>query len=361
MLLELEKIKQDFSELKKLGLLIDINRYNPKKEKSETPSKCYWRNKRVLITGVDGMVGSTIADVLISLGAEVCGTIRRRSFDHYKHQHTRHNLDKMKFRECDLCDYGQVLEIMREIQPDVIFHQAAESFVPLGLDQPQHVVENNCVSTTNILEASRMIDVKGIQLACSSEQYGFVKSVEEIPIKETQELRPTSTYAATKVFTENVAKAYYHTYKLPVVITRTFNQEGPRRGDRFFTARIAKQIASKPDKIIMGNPNAVRDFTHVYDTVNAQILAVEKANRNEVYNICSGVGITTGDYASLALNSFGMKIPIFVDTELLRAYERKEALFDGFIGDNSKFCEKTGWKPTRSLIDIIKDGVRTYE
>jgi GDP-4-dehydro-6-deoxy-D-mannose reductase len=223
------------------------------------------------------------------------------------------------------------------------------------------------VSTTNLLEAATKEDksIKGIQLACSSEQYGFVKDISELPVKETNELRPTSTYAATKVFTEFIGKSFFYSYGTPTVITRTFNQEGPRRGPQFFTARIGTQVkdvlSGKSDNIVMGNPNSVRDFTHIHDSVRAQILAVERCERGQAYNICSGKGITTGDYAKLATKVWNIKVPILVDKKLLRPYERDEALFDGFIGDNQKFSEKTGWKPTQSVVDIIKDGVRFYQ
>lgn len=363
-----------FEPLKKTGHIIDISSLEAyeqavKGAKSAVPDQKYWSGKRVLITGASGMVGSTMADVLIAMGAQVYGTIKRHAVAY--HPNLQHNLEtgKLKAIEVDLRDYGRVVGIMKEIEPHAIFHQAAESFVPTSIQQPSHVVENNCVSTVNVLEAATKEDksLEGIQLACSSEQYGFVKSAGEIPIKEESELRPTSTYAVTKVFTDYIARAYYYMYKTPTVITRTFNQEGPRRGPQFFTARIGMQIASclagKAERIVMGNPNSVRDFLHVHDSVKAQIIAVEKCNRGEVYNICSGKGISTGDYATLAMRTAGLhgKVPLLIDKSLLRTYERGESLIDGFIGDNSKIAEKTGWRPTKSVVDIVKDGVEYYK
>lgn len=373
-LLPLEDVfsEDKFVSLKNSGHLISLDKLKKgeSKEKivSKAPSQEFWRDKRVLITGTAGMVGSTMADILLGLGAKVYGTVKRHAVQN--HPNLDHNIrgEKIKLFEVDLRDYSRVAGIVKEIEPNVVFHQAAESFVPTGIQQPSHVVENNCVSTINLLEAATKEgkSLEGIQLACSSEQYGFVKDISELPVKETNELRPTSTYAATKVFTEYLAKSYFYSYRTPTVITRSFNQEGPRRGPQFFTARIAIQIANclkgNSDKIIMGNPNAVRDFTHIHDSAAGQILAVEKCNRGEAYNICSGKGITTGDYARLAVSNYGLegKVKIFVDKGLLRSYERGEALIDGFIGDNSKFVQKTGWKPTKSLFDIIEDGVKHY-
>ncbi|MBU0532693.1 GDP-mannose 4,6-dehydratase [Patescibacteria group bacterium] len=360
-----------FLQLKKAGLLITRENFDEyessmKTNDSALPNPTFWKEKRILITGSAGMVGSTLVDQLIELGAEVHGTVKRHAVSHYPNIHHAIENGKLTSVEIDLRDYGAVVSVISDIEPHVIFHQAAESFVPTSLSQPSHVVENNCVSTVNLLEATTKKDnIEGIQLACSSEQYGFIRNMDELPVKETNELRPTSTYAATKVFTENIARAYHYMYKTPTVITRTFNQEGPRRGPNFFTARIATQLAkclkNETDRIIMGNPNSIRDFTHVHDSVRAQILAVEKCKRGEPYNICSGRGIMTGEYLQLALKltELDNQVKTYINPSFLRPYERGEALFDGFIGDNSKFVAATGWAPKKTLRDIITDGIDT--
>jgi GDP-4-dehydro-6-deoxy-D-mannose reductase len=368
-LLEFSKVYDAgrFDSFIKSGLMHDIYHAAKGSRPGETLSQSDWQDKRILITGSDGMVGSTMADILIALGAKVHGTIKRHAIN--SHPNIQHNLDsgKLIVHEVDLCDYGRTSELVKDIEPHCIFHQAAESFVPTSIQQPSSVVENNCVSTTNVLEAATKFDksLEGVQLACSSEEYGFVKDESELPIAETRELRPTSTYAVTKVFTEYIGKAYYHMYRTPTFMTRSFNQEGPRRGQQFFTARVAKQMADLLHGhihfVTMGNPNSVRDFTHIHDSATAQLMSVLKCDLGESYNICSGKGISTGDYVRLALRIYDLAdTPIFVDQRLLRNYERGCGLFDGFIGSNEKFCKATGWKPTKSLVDIIQDGVRQY-
>jgi len=361
--------RSKFEPLVSAGFLMDIDNLEKLSShvKSARPDPKYWAGKRVFVSGAAGMVGSTIIDLLVGMGAEVHGAVKRHGLPSYPYLQSSLDEGKLKLAEVDLRDYSRVAGLIKEIEPHAIFHQAAESFVPTSIQQPSHVVENNCVSTVNLLEAATKDDknLEGLQLACSSEQYGFIKSTDELPVKETNELRPTSTYAATKVFTEYLAKSYFYSYRTPTVITRTFNQEGPRRGPQFFTARIAIQVNAclkgKSKQLVMGNPNSVRDFTHVHDSAAAQIMAVEKCNRGEAYNICSGRGITTGDYARLALRTFNLgDVPIMVDKSLLRPYERGEALIDGFIGNNSKFSEKTGWKPVKGILDIIRDGVAHY-
>jgi GDP-4-dehydro-6-deoxy-D-mannose reductase len=361
-----------FDGLKKSGHLVDIEHLDEYEKavhqnKSTEINPEFWKEKRVFVTGSAGMVGSTIIDILLEAGAEVHGTIKRHASAYHPNIQQRIDSGELKSVDVDLRDYGRMIALMREIEPHAIFHQAAESFVPTSLSQPSHVVENNCVSTINVLEAATKEDksLEGLQVACTSEQYGFIKSMDELPVKETNELRPTSTYAVTKVFTDYIARSYFYMYKTPTVITRTFNQEGPRRGPQFFTARVAQQIVNvlnkKANRIVMGNPNPVRDFTHVHDSAKAQILAVEKCERGEVYNICSGKGITIGDYMKLALRTFDLELPIVIDKALLRPYERGEALVDGFIGDNTKFVEKTGWRPKKTIMEIIRDGVEYYK
>lgn len=362
---------EKFRELVARGFLIDTENMGEyeksiKANQSARPSETYWEGKRVLVTGASGMVGSTMIDSLIALGAEVYGTIKRHAVA--QHPNIEHNIETGKLRtfEADLRDYGRIASIIKEVDPHAISHQAAESFVPTSIQQPGHVVENNCVSTVNLLEAvaKEGKSLEGIQVACSSEQYGFIRNIEELPVREENELRPTSTYAATKVFTEYVAKSYFYTYHTPTVITRTFNQEGPRRGPQFFTSRVATQIGKilegKADKLVLGNPNSVRDFTHIHDSAAAQLLAIEKCDRGKAYNVCSGKGITTGHYAMLALRTFGLdgRVPLLIDKNLLRPYEKGDALFDGFIGSYAKLTEKTGWRPTKTVVDIIKDGTK---
>jgi len=159
---------------------------------------------------------------------------------------------------------------------------------------------------------------------------------------------------------EYIALLYYSSYNIPSIITRGFNHEGPRRGIQFVTSVIHNQIAEilekKRDQIIIGNPNAIRDFTHVKDTVNAYILASEKKNYGEPYNVCSGKGITIADYIILTKNIFNISADVFVDRNRIRPSE-----VPLLIGRNDKIVKDLGWHPVRSIVDIIKEGVKYYQ
>ena len=211
-----------------------------------------------------------------------------------------------------------------------------------------------------IFEAARKSDqeLESIQVACSSEQYGLVDP-SEVPISEELKknpFRPRSVYGITKVSSEQIAWLYHNSYGVPSIITRGFNHEGPRRGIQFVTSVVHRQITEilrgKSDKIIVGNPNAIRDFTHV----NAYILVSESKKYGEPYNVCSGKGITIADYVKLAKNTFDLNVPVYVDLDRLRPSE-----VPLLIGRNDKIVNEIGWSPTRTILDIIREGVQYFQ
>lgn len=354
-------------ELEKQGFIIKPNKIDRyledfKNQKSTFPDEKYWKDKRVLITGISGFAGSHLAEQLLDLGCEVHGTIRRHAVP--MHENIEHLRGKIILHEADITSAERILRIFEEIQPNAVFHLAAESFVPTSFREPVRVCQNNIMGTINIFEAARRFDnnLESLQVACSSEQYGLVDP-DEVPVTEDLKrnpFRPRSIYGITKCATEQIAWLYHNSYGLPSVITRGFNHEGPRRGIQFVTSVIHRQIVeilnNKRKMIIIGNPNAIRDFTHVKDTVNAYILVSEKKKFGEPYNVCSGKGITIADYVKLATDIFNIDVDIFVDPKRLRPSE-----VPLLIGRNEKIVKATGWKPRRSILDIIKEGVEYFQ
>ncbi|MEJ2251947.1 MAG: GDP-mannose 4,6-dehydratase, partial [Candidatus Lokiarchaeota archaeon] len=258
----------------------------------------------------------------------------------------------------------RILGLFEDIKPNAIFHLAAESFVPTSFREPVRVAQNNIEGTLNVFEAARRIDdeLESIQVACSSEQYGLVDP-EEVPVVENikkNPFRPRSVYAITKVATEQIAWLYHDSYGVPSIITRGFNHEGPRRGIQFVTSVVHRQIVEIlkgiRNKIVVGNPNAIRDFTHVKDTVNAYILVSEKKKYGEPYNVCSGKGISVADYVRLSKKIFKIDNDVFIDPSRLRPSE-----VPLLIGKNEKIRREIGWNPTKSILDIIKDGVSYFQ
>jgi GDP-4-dehydro-6-deoxy-D-mannose reductase len=354
-------------ELERQGFMIipeQIDEYlkSFKERKSAIPDEKYWRDKRVLITGISGFAGSHLAEQLIDLGCEVHGTIRRHAVP--MHENIEHLRGKIHLHEADITSAERILEIFEEIKPNAVFHLAAESFVPTSFREPVRVSHNNIVGTLKIFEAARRSDdeLESVQVACSSEQYGLVDP-KEVPVIEDLKrnpFRPRSVYGITKCATEQIAWLYYNSYGVPSIITRGFNHEGPRRGIQFVTSVIHRQIVeilqNKTDKIVIGNPNSIRDFTHVKDTVNAYVLVSEKKKYGEPFNVCSGKGITIADYVRLAKQTFNIDTKVFVDKNRIRPSE-----VPLLIGRNDKIIKQTGWRPTRSVVDIIKEGVKYFQ
>jgi len=354
-------------ELEESGYIINPDKIedylaNFKSKSSAMPDKKKWVDKRVLITGISGFAGSHLAEQLLDLGCEVHGTIRRHAVP--MHENIEHLRGHIHLHEADITSGERINSIFEEINPHAVFHLAAESFVPTSFREPTRVITNNIVGTMQIFEAARRFgqELESIQVACSSEQYGLVDA-SEVPISEEikrNPFRPRSIYGITKVSTEQIAWLYHNSYGVPSVITRGFNHEGPRRGIQFVTSVVHRQIVEilkgKTDKIIVGNPNAIRDFTHVKDTVNAYILVSEKQNYGAPYNVCSGKGITVADYVKLAKRVFNIDAPVLIDENRLRPSE-----VPLLIGKNDKIINEIGWYPTRTILDIIKEGVKYFQ
>jgi len=354
-------------ELEKQGFIIKPEKIDSyledfKSRVSALPDENYWKDKRILITGISGFAGSHLAEQLLDLGCEVHGTIRRHAVP--MHENIEHLRGKIFLHEADITSAERILGVFEEIRPNAVFHLAAESFVPTSFREPVRVSHNNIVGTLKIFEAARRFNdgLESVQVACSSEQYGLVDP-NEVPVTEDLKLnpfRPRSVYGITKCATEQIAWLYHNSYGVPSVITRGFNHEGPRRGIQFVTSVVHRQIVeilnNTRDKLVIGNPNAIRDFTHVKDTVNAYILISEKKKYGEPFNVCSGKGITIGDYVTLAKKIFNLDVEVYVDPKRIRPSE-----VPLLIGRNDKLVNETGWRPTKSIVDIIKEGVEYFQ
>ncbi len=315
------------------------------------PSQEYWSGKTVFVTGISGFVGSHLAEKLLSMGAQVFGIIRRRTslenIEGVKH--------KLNLINGDISDSYSIFAAMKEIQPDIVFHLAAQSYVPLSWSAPLETIRANVEGTLNVLEAVRKTDtVKRIHFAGSSEEYGHVLP-EESPIKESQPLRPISPYGVSKVACDLLCYQYGKSYNIGVIRTRTFNHTGPRRGKEFVTSNFAHQIATiikeKSEPVInVGNLNAVRDFTDVRDIICAYMLAVEKAKVNEVYNVGSGVGRKIEDVLNTLIRLGNVKVDIKQDPARLRPSD-----VEYLLCDSSKFRMETGWYPTIPFEKTMSD------
>ena len=308
---------------------------------------------KILITGVTGFVGSHLAEYCLSLDqqVEVIGTCRWRS----RRENIEHFEDAINLYECDLRDASSVKTLLADIQPERIFHLAAQSYVPSSWNSPGETITTNVIGQLNIFEAMRETNsTASIQIAGSSEEYGLVHP-EEAPITEENPLRPLSPYAVSKVAQDMLAYQYFQSYGLRVVRTRAFNHTGPRRGDVFVTSNFAKQIAEieagqRPPVIHVGDLNPKRDFTDVRDIVRAYWLSLEHCSLGEVYNVASGKAYRIKEVLKILLDNSEQDIEVVEDPERLRPSD-----VPLLLGDNSRFCKATGWSPEIPFEQTAKD------
>ena len=270
-----------------------------------------FKDKNILITGISGFVGSRMARVLVDQGANVCGLLRRRSDGRVPHNMSRLGLGKeVRLVEGDLESIASIGSAITASEPDVIFHLAAQSFVPRSFKDPNETMLCNSWGTSNLLEAVRVKDVDPVVVfAGSSEEYGLVLSSEEqykkaiekygtifpapehmpeVPTTETNPLRPMSPYAVSKVYGDYLMRNYWYSYGIRTVISRAFNHEGAGRGNMFVTSVATSQVMKlkfgESDTITIGNVNAFRDWSHVDDIIQGYLILAEKGNYGDVYN-----------------------------------------------------------------------------
>lgn len=305
-----------------------------------------------LITGITGFAGSHLADYLLHTGRyEVQGLLRWRS----NLDNLESSRDDIHFVEADIRDHSSVFAAISRLKPDYIFHLAAQSFVPSSWNAPAESINTNVMGTLNLFEAVRAADINPVILvACSSEEYGNV-SAQNLPVRESCPLKPLSPYAVSKVGQDMLSYQYFSSWGLNIIRTRAFNHTGPRRPDVFVCSSFARQVAEiekglQEPVIHTGNLDAIRDFTDVRDMVRAYEMAVHACESGQVYNICSGQGISISRVLDILLTSNSVQAARVVDEPRLRPSD-----VPVLIGDSTLFTDKTGWNRTISFEQTMED------
>jgi GDPmannose 4,6-dehydratase len=293
------------------------------------------KGKNILITGISGFIGAYLAKHLVENGANVYGLMRWRTVHGaVKNLEDKGIRNEVKLINGDLTDISSLAYALDVSKPDVVFHLGAQSYIPRSFSNPVETMEINVLGTQNLLEAIRIkgFDPK-IVWAGSSEEYGLViwsrqqyeqvkekykvlfpepEEIPEIPISETNPLRPMSPYAVSKVACDYLMRNYYSSYGMKTVVSRGFNTEGAGRGSMFVTSEIAKQVMmlklNEKNRIEIGNVNMFRDWSHVLDIVKGYCIIAEKGECGEVYNQGSGRTNSVLSYILLTLENAGWEI-----------------------------------------------------
>jgi GDP-4-dehydro-6-deoxy-D-mannose reductase len=314
--------------------------------------------EKYLITGFSGFVSRHFLEFLESRGSHssVLGIdVHEPKFDLRKFRRI-----KCGFESLDLMDDKRTQEVIYRFQPNYILHLASYSSVMYSWKNPAWSFQNNTNIFLNLLEVVRLLNLDARILSIgSSEEYGNVSDT-ELPLREEQPLRPVSPYAVARVSQEMLSRVYVNGYGMDVVITRSFNHLGPGQNELFVVSSFAKQIAEASKKGLpslemkTGDLSIVRDFTDVRDVVRAYHLLLTKGSKGEVYNVCSGRGVTLASIVSQLSQKKRIAVSTLTDPKLVRPSDNR-----AIVGSNDKISGAVGWKPEialeQSLDDILKD------
>src|SRR5712664_3519410 len=307
-------------------------------------------SRRAIITGITGQDGSYLAELLLSKGYEVVGTVRRSSAPNY--WRIQHLLDRITLKPADLLDQLSIIRVVDEVRPHELYNLAAMSFVPASWDQPMLTGEFNAQGVTRVLEAIRQVDPSiKIYQASSSEMFGKVR---EVPQTELTPFYPRSPYGVSKVFAHYITVNYRESYDLFAVSGMLFNHESPRRGLEFVTRKVTDGVAriklGLSDTLSLGNLDAHRDWGFAGDYVDAMWRMLQQ-DRADDFVIATGISHSVRDLVEVAFGHAGLdwRKHVTLDPKLIRPAE-----VEHLVGDCSKARQQLGWQPSIDFIGLVK-------
>ena len=302
------------------------------------------KNKKVLVTGADGFIGSHLTEALLDAGCKVKAFCYYNSFNSWGWIDTlpKEKIQKLEIFTGDVRDPNGVREAMKGCE--VVFHLAALIAIPYSYHSPDSYVDTNIKGTLNIVQAAKELGVERVLVTSTSEVYGTALYV---PIDEKHPRQGQSPYSATKIGADHIAESYYRSFNVPVTIVRPFNTYGPRQSARAVIPTIITQLLTGKTEIKLGAIHPTRDLLFVEDTANGfiEIAQSEKTIGQEV-NIATSSEITIGDLAQKIINQINPAAQIVADEIRLRP-EKSEV--ERLFGSNEKIIQLTNWKQQTSL------------
>lgn len=285
------------------------------------------RDKKILVTGHNGFLGSNLVKELVKLDAKVLTL---------NDNHGR----------VDLREWHKIWDLLKKEDVDYIYHLAAETYVPYSYQNPRKVYEVNISGTLNILELARRKGV-GRTIYTSSYVYGTPRY---LPIDEEHPIEPSNPYSRSKILSEKLLEAYYHDFGLKFVVLRPFNIYGRDQSPKFVIPSIIKQL--EKGKIVLKDHRPRRDFIHVQDVVNALVKALESKKDYDTFNIGYGKSYSVQEIADKIINLYGKPVTV----HYLEQRRRNEIM--DTVADISKAKDVLGWRPNididRGLLDVLE-------
>lgn len=306
-----------------------------------------------LITGIGGMVGSHLAELLLKKGDKVLGIYYNSTVN------IEELPPEMSLIECDVRYFNTVCDIISKYTPDRIFHLAAQSLPTVSLTKPQETFDINCTGTINVFESVKLLRKQKpgynpkVIVACSSAEYGASLTAENTPIKEDAQLLPLHPYGVSKVAQDLLAYQYFKNDELNSIRVRIFNTTGPRKVNDVcsdFTKRAVEIEKGKTAKLLVGNITTKRAITDVRDLAASLELLSEKGEAGEVYNVSGDKAYLISDIIEIIKKYSKAEIEVEVEKGLLRPVDEPI-----IFGDSSKLKNCTGWKQQYSIEKTITD------
>lgn len=307
--------------------------------------------RKIVITGITGSGGSYLADHIADnhQGTAIHGISRWHSTASAKNLAASRS--RVTLHECDLLDFKSVLDVLRRVKPDGIFHIASHANVRASFATPLAVLNNNIMGTANLFEAVRSAGLDPvIQLCSTSEVYGQVQK-KDVPITEECRFRPASPYAVSKAAQDMLGHTYFANYGMKVIRTRMFAYLNPRRADLFatsFAMQVARIEAGLQKTLLHGNLDSTRTLIDVRDAMGSYWAAMSRCEFGEAYNIGGTTVIKVGEFLELLKKLARCPIPSKADKNLFRPTDVTLQ-----IPDVSKFRRATGWKPRYSFRESV--------
>ncbi len=333
--------------------------------------------KKALITGVTGQDGSYLAEFLLNKNYEVHGIKRRTSLintDRIDHLYEEPHETDRKFilHHGDLTDSTSLIRIIQEVQPDEIYNLAAQSHVAVSFEEPEYTANSDAIGALRILEAIRILKLEKktkYYQASTSELYG---AVQETPQTEKTPFYPRSPYGVAKLYAYWITINYREAYGIYACNGILFNHESPVRGETFVTRKITRALARiklglKKD-LYLGNLNALRDWGHAKDYVEAQWLMLQQ-KKPEDFVIATGKQYSVRDFINLAAKQLDMKIEwngkdlnevgLFEGKDIIKIDPRyfRPTEVETLLGDASKAKKKLNWSPKISFEQLVEEMV----
>jgi NAD dependent epimerase/dehydratase len=312
-------------------------------------------DKKILVTGADGFIGSHLVEGLLDRGCQVRAFVFYNSFNSWGWMDTfsKEKLNKLDVFSGDIRDPNGVRKAMQGM--DMVFHLAALIAIPFSYHSPDSYVDTNIKGTLNVLQAARDTGCNRVLVTSTSEVYG---TAQYVPINEQHPFQGQSPYSATKIGADRIAESFYRSFNTPVTIIRPFNTYGPRQSARAVIPTIITQLLAGSTEIKLGSIHPTRDFNYVKDTVEGFIAISEtQATIGEELNIASQREISIGQLAREIIEQINPTARIVSDDIRVRPGKSE---VERLMGCNEKIHRLTGWHPEYTLKQGIRETIEWF-